>query len=100
MQVNQFMTKADKAFIDLNRSGIALMEIVSEPDLSSAYEVTEFVKKLRNILRYVGSCDADMEKGNLRCDANISLKLHGSEKLGTRCEIKNLNSLKEYSSCN
>jgi aspartyl-tRNA(Asn)/glutamyl-tRNA(Gln) amidotransferase subunit B len=84
----------DESFIDLNRSGIALMEIVTEPDFTSAYEVTEFVKKLRNILRYVGSCDADMEKGNLRCDANISLKLHGSNILGTRCEIKNLNSLK------
>ena len=84
----------DESFIDLNRSGIALMEIVSEPEMSSSHEVTEFVKKLRNILRYVGSCDADMEKGNLRCDANISLKLHGSEELGTRCEIKNLNSLK------
>ena len=87
----------DQSFIDLNRSGIALMEIVSEPDLSSAFEVTEFIKKLRNILRYVDSCNADMEKGNLRCDANISLKLHGSSELGTRCEIKNLNSLKNIS---
>ncbi|MBT4922037.1 MAG: Asp-tRNA(Asn)/Glu-tRNA(Gln) amidotransferase subunit GatB [Rickettsiales bacterium] len=87
----------DQSFIDLNRSGIALMEIVSDPDLSSSYEVTEFIKKLRNILRYVGSCSADMEKGNLRCDANISLKLHGSKELGTRCEIKNLNSIKNIS---
>lgn len=79
--------------IDLNRAGIALMEIVSEPDLSSAYEVTEYVKKLRSILRYVGSCDGDMEKGSMRCDVNISVRRQG-EALGTRCEIKNVNSLK------
>ena len=84
----------DKSFIDLNRSGVALMEIVSEPEFTSSYEVTEFVKKLRNILRYIDSSDADMEKGNLRCDANISLKKNGTSELGTRCEIKNLNSIK------
>lgn len=80
-------------FIDLNRCGIALMEIVSEPDLRSPYEAAEYVKKLRSILRYVGSCDGDMEKGNMRCDANISVRKPG-EKLGIRCEIKNVNSIR------
>lgn len=82
-----------RSFIDLNRCGIALMEIVSEPDLSSPYEASEYVKKLRSILRYVGSCDGDMEKGSLRCDANVSVRRPG-EALGTRCEIKNLNSIR------
>ncbi len=81
------------SFIDLNRSGCALMEIVSEPDLSSPLEAAEYVKKLRSILKYVGSCDGNMEKGNLRADVNVSVKLHG-QKLGTRCEIKNVNSIK------
>ena len=79
--------------IDLNRSGIALMEIVTEPDISSPYEAAEYVKKLRNILRYVGSCDGDMEKGSMRCDANVSVRLPGAP-LGTRCEIKNVNSIR------
>ena len=68
------------------------MEIVTEPDMRSSEEAVEFMKKLRNILRYVGSCDADMEKGMLRCDANVSVRKAGAE-LGTRCEIKNLNSI-------
>ena len=84
----------EKTYIDLNRSGIALMEIVTEPELRSAAEAAEFVKKLRNILRYIGSCDGDMEKGSLRCDANVSLRLKGVKEFGTRCEIKNLNSMK------
>ncbi|RTK92666.1 MAG: Asp-tRNA(Asn)/Glu-tRNA(Gln) amidotransferase subunit GatB [Rickettsiales bacterium] len=83
----------DYSLIDLNRSGVALMEIVSEPDLSSPYEASEYVKKLRSILRYVGSCDGNMEQGSMRCDANISVRRPG-EPLGTRCEIKNLNSIK------
>lgn len=82
-----------KSFIDLNRCGIALMEIVSEPDLSSPYEAAEYVKKLRSILRYVGSCDGDMEKGSMRCDANVSVRKKGDQ-LGTRCEIKNINSIR------
>ncbi|MBP9792061.1 MAG: Asp-tRNA(Asn)/Glu-tRNA(Gln) amidotransferase subunit GatB [Rickettsiales bacterium] len=82
-----------ESFIDLNRSGIALMEIVTKPDLRSANEAAEFIKKLRNILRYLGTCDGDMEKGSLRCDANVSIRKPGGE-LGTRCEIKNLNSTK------
>ncbi|WP_333023513.1 Asp-tRNA(Asn)/Glu-tRNA(Gln) amidotransferase subunit GatB [Wolbachia endosymbiont of Pentidionis agamae] len=84
----------DKTYIDLNRSGIALMEIVTAPDMRSSQEVAEFIKKLRQILRYVGSCDCDMEKGSLRCDANVSIRPQGTMELGTRCEIKNLNSIK------
>ncbi len=81
------------SFIDLNRSGCALMEIVSEPDLRSPEEVAEYVKKLRSILRYVGSCDGNMEKGNMRADVNVSVRKTGKP-LGTRCEIKNVNSIK------
>jgi aspartyl-tRNA(Asn)/glutamyl-tRNA(Gln) amidotransferase subunit B len=69
------------------------MEIVSEPDLSSPFEAGEYIKKLRAILRYIGTCDGDMEKGSLRCDANISVRRPGAE-LGTRCEIKNVNSIR------
>ncbi len=83
----------ENSYIDLNRSGCALMEIVSEPDMRSPLEAAEYVKKLRNILKYVGSCDGNMEKGNLRADVNVSVKLKGEE-LGTRCEIKNVNSIK------
>ena len=83
----------DCSLIDLNRSGIALMEIVTEPDLSSPYEAAEYVKKLRSLLRCIGSCDGNMEQGSLRCDANISVRKAGG-KLGTRCEIKNVNSVK------
>jgi aspartyl-tRNA(Asn)/glutamyl-tRNA(Gln) amidotransferase subunit B len=82
------------SFIDLNRSGVPLMEIVSEPDMSSPFEAAEYVKKIRSIVRSLGSSDGDMEKGNLRCDANVSVKIKGDDKLGTRCEIKNLNSTK------
>jgi aspartyl-tRNA(Asn)/glutamyl-tRNA(Gln) amidotransferase subunit B len=84
----------DSSFVDLNRSGVPLMELVTEPEISSAFEAADFVKKYRNILKYINACDADMEKGHLRCDANVSLRLVGSDKLGTRCEIKNLNSTK------
>jgi len=83
-----------ESFIDLNRSGVGLMEIVSKPDLRSAEEAGEYIKNLRQILRYVGSCDGDMEKGSLRCDANVSVRRAGTEKLGTRNEIKNLNSIR------
>ena len=85
--------EVNNSFIDLNRSGCALMEIVSEPDMSSPIEAAEYVKKLRNILKYVGSCDGNMEKGNLRADVNVSVRKKGDE-LGTRCEIKNVNSIK------
>ncbi|HJK87425.1 MAG TPA: Asp-tRNA(Asn)/Glu-tRNA(Gln) amidotransferase subunit GatB [Candidatus Megaira endosymbiont of Hartmannula sinica] len=82
------------SFIDLNRAGVPLMEIVSYPDISSPYEAAEYIKKLRNILRAVESCDGNMEQGSFRCDANVSVRKVGDVKLGTRCEIKNLNSIK------
>src|SRR5215213_1277798 len=81
------------SFVDLNRSGVALMEIVSRPDLRSSEEAKAFVAKLRSILRYLGTCDGDMEKGNLRADVNVSVRRPG-EPLGTRCEIKNVNSIR------
>ena len=81
------------SFVDLNRSGVALMEIVSRPDLRSADEAKAYVTKLRTILRYLGTCDGDMEKGNLRADVNVSVRRPG-EPLGTRCEIKNVNSIR------
>ena len=81
------------SFVDLNRSGVALMEIVSKPDIRSADEARAFLTKLRSILRYLGTSDADMEKGNLRADVNVSVRRPG-EKLGTRCEIKNVNSIR------
>lgn len=81
------------SFVDLNRSGVALMEIVSRPDLRSAEEAKAYVTKLRTILRYLGTCDGDMEKGNLRADVNVSVRRPG-EPLGTRCEIKNVNSIR------
>jgi aspartyl-tRNA(Asn)/glutamyl-tRNA(Gln) amidotransferase subunit B len=80
-------------FIDLNRSGVALMEIVSEPDMRSAEEAAAFMRKLRTILRYLGTCDGDMEKGSMRADANVSVRKEG-DPYGTRCEIKNLNSMR------
>ncbi len=80
-------------FVDLNRSGIALMEIVSKPDMSSPEEAIEYVRKVRSILRYLGTCDGNMEQGSLRADVNVSVNKPGNE-LGTRCEIKNLNSFK------
>lgn len=81
------------SFVDLNRSGVALMEIVSRPDLRSADEAKAFVGKLRTILRYLGTCDGDMEKGSLRADVNVSVRRPGTD-LGTRCEIKNVNSIR------
>jgi aspartyl-tRNA(Asn)/glutamyl-tRNA(Gln) amidotransferase subunit B len=80
-------------YIDLNRAGTALMEIVSRPDMRSSDEAVAYVKKLRTILIYLGSCDGDMEKGNLRADVNVSVRKPGGE-LGTRCEIKNINSFR------
>ncbi len=80
-------------FVDLNRSGIALMEIVSKPDMNSPEEAVEYVRKVRSILRYLGTCDGNMEQGSLRADVNVSVNQPGNE-LGTRCEIKNLNSFK------
>jgi aspartyl-tRNA(Asn)/glutamyl-tRNA(Gln) amidotransferase subunit B len=81
------------SYVDLNRSGVALMEIVSKPDIRSADQAKAFLTKLRSILRYLGTCDGDMEKGSLRADVNVSVRRPG-EPLGTRCEIKNVNSIR------
>jgi aspartyl-tRNA(Asn)/glutamyl-tRNA(Gln) amidotransferase subunit B len=83
-----------QSYVDLNRAGIALMEIVSEPDLRSAEEAGIYLRKLRSILRYLGTCDGNMEEGSLRCDCNVSVRRPGGEPYGTRCEIKNLNSIR------
>ena len=80
--------------VDLNRSGVALMEIVSKPDLRSLDEVNAFIKKLRSIMRYLGTCDGNMQEGSLRADVNVSVRKKGVLELGTRCEIKNVNSIK------
>jgi len=82
-----------KTYVDLNRSGVALMEIVSEPDLSSPQEASLYITKIRSILMYLDTCDGNMQEGSLRADVNISVRKPG-DKLGTRCEIKNLNSIK------
>lgn len=80
--------------VDLNRAGVPLIEIVSEPDISDAEEAVAYLKKLRSILRYIGVCDGNMEEGSLRCDANVSIRPKGSTTLGTKVEIKNVNSFK------
>src|SRR6188472_885992 len=83
---------ATMSYVDLNRSGVALMEIVSKPDIRSSEQAKAYVTKLRSILRYLGTCDGDMEKGSLRADVNVSVRKPGAP-LGTRCEIKNMNSI-------
>ena len=80
-------------YVDLNRSGVALMEIVSRPDMRSPEDAAAYVKTLRQLVRYLGTCDGDMEKGNLRADVNVSVRRPG-DALGTRCEIKNVNSMR------
>src|SRR5216684_2198831 len=82
-----------ETYVDLNRAGIGLMEIVSEPDLRSAEEAGIYLRKLRSILRYLGTCDGNMEEGSMRCDVNVSVRRPG-ESYGTRCEIKNVNSVR------
>ena len=84
----------DSTFVDLNRSGVALMEIVSKPDLRSPDEVNAYIKKLRTIMRYLGTCDGNMQEGSLRADVNVSVRKIGEKKFGTRCEIKNVNSIR------
>jgi aspartyl-tRNA(Asn)/glutamyl-tRNA(Gln) amidotransferase subunit B len=84
----------DNTFVDLNRSGVALMEIVSKPDLRSPDEVNVYVKKLRSIMRYLKTCDGNMQEGSLRADVNVSVRKKGDKSFGTRCEIKNVNSIK------
>jgi aspartyl-tRNA(Asn)/glutamyl-tRNA(Gln) amidotransferase subunit B len=83
-----------KSFIDLNRSGVALMEIVSKPDLRSPEEVGLYLRKVRSILRYLGTCDGNMEEGSMRCDVNVSVRPVGESELRTRCEMKNVNSVR------
>lgn len=83
-----------KTFIDLNRAGVGLMEIVTKPDFRSPEEAGAFLKKLRSILRYLGTCDGNMDEGSMRCDVNVSVRPAGSNELRTRCEMKNVNSVK------
>ncbi len=83
----------NKTFVDLNRSGVALMEIVSEPDIRGADEAAAYVRKLRSIVRYLGTCDGNMDEGSMRCDVNLSIRRPGAE-FGTRCEVKNVNSIR------
>jgi aspartyl-tRNA(Asn)/glutamyl-tRNA(Gln) amidotransferase subunit B len=83
---------ATMSYVDLNRSGVALMEIVSKPDIRSSEQAKAYITKVRSILRYLGTCDGDMEKGSLRADVNVSVRKPGAP-LGTRCEIKNMNSI-------
>ena len=83
----------DFTYVDLNRAGVALMEIVSRPDLRSAEEAAEFLRKMRSILRYLGTCDGNMDEGSMRADVNVSVRKPGAV-LGTRCEIKNINSMR------
>jgi len=83
-----------KSFIDLNRAGVGLMEIVTKPDFSAPEEAGAFLKKLRSILRYLGTCDGNMNEGSMRCDVNVSVRPEGSTEYRTRCEMKNVNSVK------
>ena len=85
---------SDATWVDLNRAGVPLLEIVSEPDMRSPAEAVAYLRTLRSVLRYIEVCDADMERGNFRCDANVSLRPHGETRLGTRTELKNLNSFR------
>ena len=84
----------NKTYIDLNRAGVGLMEIVTKPDFRSPEEAGAFLRKLRSILRYLGTCDGNMDEGSMRCDVNVSVRPYGSDELRTRCEMKNVNSVK------
>lgn len=84
----------NKSMVDFNRAGVALMEIVSRPDITSPYQAGEYIKKMRALVRYLGTCDGNMDEGSMRCDINISLHEKGSDKLGTRTETKNVNSVR------
>jgi len=88
------MEKADAGFVDLNRTGVPLIEIVTEPDLRTPEEAGAFLRKLRSILRYLQVCDGNMEQGSLRCDANVSIRAGGSTGLGVKTELKNMNSFR------
>src|SRR6201994_3901649 len=82
------------SLIDLNRAGVPLLEIVSEPDLRSAEEAGQYLTEIRKLLRYLDFCDGNMEEGSMRCDANISVRIKGAKEFGNRCEVKNLNSIR------
>src|SRR5204863_6128217 len=82
------------SFVDYNRAGVPLCEVVSEPDIRSAEEAAEYVRAVRTLVRYLGISDGNMEEGSLRCDANVSLRPRGDSKLGTKAELKNINSFK------
>ena len=84
----------NESFVDLNRAGTPLLEIVSHPDISSAYEAKEYLKALRSIVQYLGICSGNMEEGAFRADTNISVRKKGASKLGHQCELKNINSFK------
>jgi len=86
--------QAQSSYVDLNRTGVPLLEIVSEPDIRSPEEASEYMRQLRNILVYIGVCDGNMQEGSLRCDANVSVRPRGREKFGTRAELKNMNSFR------
>jgi len=92
--LHEGMPDPAKSYVDLNRSGVPLAEIVSEPDFRSSWEAYDYVQFLRRTLQYVGVCDGNMEEGNLRCDANVSIRPRGSENFGTKVELKNLNSFR------
>ena len=92
--LHEGMPDPSKSYVDLNRSGVPLAEIVSEPDFRSSWEAYDYMQYLRRTLLYVGVCDGNMEEGSLRCDANVSVRLRGEDKLGTRVELKNLNSFR------
>ncbi len=86
---------ADHSLVDMNRSGVPLVEIVSEPDIRFAHEASEYLQKLRSLVRYLGICDGNMEEGSLRCDVNLSVRKRGAKELGVKAEVKNLNSFKQ-----
>ena len=86
--------ESNRSLVDLNRAGVALMEIVTKPDLRSSVQVMAFLRKLRSILRYLGTCDGNMEQGSMRADVNVSVRKAGDNAFGTRCEIKNMNSIR------
>jgi len=92
--LHEGMPDTTKSYVDLNRSGVPLAEIVSEPDLRSSWEAYDYMQYLRRTLLYVGVCDGNMEEGSLRCDANVSVRLRGEDRLGTKVELKNLNSFR------
>src|SRR5213078_3128362 len=85
---------SSKSLVDYNRAGVPLCEVVSEPDIRSAEEAAEYVRAIRTLVRYLGIGDGNMEEGSLRCDANVSLRPRGDSKLGTKAELKNINSFK------